>query len=139
MRALPIKGAFQERQYIMVKVKPFTRKAAVTVPSLSVAKMIEGDSLFVRMEGEIFDKPDLDKNGKQKIDPDTDQPIFLHIARVTNLVTGELCEIVLGHIVVRAMRDYQEMNGSYIGKKFEMMKGAKKGRTNMWSVFELGD
>lgn len=115
----------------------FKRKGAVTVPSLSVANMVEGDSLFIRIEGEIFDKPDLDKNGKQKVDADTDQPIFLHIARVTNMVTGELAEIVFGHIVVRALNDYKEAHGTYVGKSFEMLKGAKKGRTIMWSVFEI--
>jgi len=113
----------------------FIRKGAVTVPSLSVAKMVEGDSVYVRFESPIFDKADVDqKSKKQKIDPDSGEAVFLHIVRCTNLLTGELCELVLGHIVYRALHEYE---GGYVGKCFELLKGEKKGRTNMWSVFEI--
>jgi hypothetical protein len=114
----------------------FKRAKAITAQSLSVAKMVAGDSIFVRMEEKILTKPDRDKKGNQKLDPDTEEPINLHIARVTNLHTGELCELVLGHIVMRSLADNYP-DDTYVGKKFEMLKGEKKGRTNMWTVYEL--
>lgn len=138
----------QKRENIRAKAQPvqknentpvptFTRTKAITAQSLSVAKMVAGDSIFVRIEDVIQTKPDLDKKGNQKLDPDTEEPINLHIARVTNLMTGELCELVLGHIVMQSLVDYPD--ASYVGKKFEMLKGEKKGRTIMWTVYELAD
>ena len=112
----------------------FKRAKAITVPSLSIAKMAEGDSVYVRIESEIINKEDIDqKTKKVKIDTETGEAQVLHIARVINLLTGELCDMVLGFVAYRALYEY----GDYVGKSFEFLKGEKKGRTNMWSVFEL--
>ena len=117
----------------------FKRTAAVSVASISLAKMEQGDSFFFQPISAIYDKADTDKKGVQKIDPDSNEPQFLHILRVVDLTTGEIGEIVLGHIINKDLRAIVNDDGepAYIAQKYEMLKGEKKGRTNMWSLFTV--
>lgn len=117
----------------------FKRTAAVSVASISLAKMEQGDSFFFQPIAPIYDKADTDKKGVQKVDPDTNEPQFLHILRVIDLTTGVIGEIVLGHIINKDLNAIKNDEGepAYIGQKYEMLKGEKKGRTNMWSLFTV--
>lgn len=114
-------------------------KAAISVPSISLKDLPEGESFYFKALQSIEDKPDMDKQGKQKIDPDNGAPQFLHILRVVDLTTGQLGEIVLGHIVNKDLRNIEANGDSYIDRCYMITKGEKKGRTVMWTVFEIED
>lgn len=112
----------------------FKRGEVVTVPTLSIKALKEGDSLFVKIMGEIKSKemtkadgsPDTDENGKVKI---------LHHVIVTDLNTGELGEMVLPFMVKQAFDEMIEAGTKLEGLSFELLKGKKKNRTNEWTVY----
>lgn len=112
----------------------FKRGEAVTVPTLSIKAIKEGDSLFIKIMGEMKSKemtkadgsPDTDENGKVKI---------LNSVLVTDLNTGELGEMVLPFMVKQAFDDMLKEGKEVIGSSFELLKGKKKNRTNEWTVY----
>ena len=112
----------------------FKRGKALVVPSLSVAEMEKGDSLFVKFVTEPITKPQTTSKGEQKID-DEGNPLTITTAQVIDLKTGALGNLVLSYMVCQGIATL----GSIAGKSFELVKGAKKGRTIMWEVYELLD
>ena len=112
----------------------FKRGEAVTVPTLSIKALKEGDSLFIKVMKFNAPKemtktdgtPDTDENGKVKI---------LHSALVTNLETKELGELVMPFMVKQAFDDMAKEGKDVIGQSFELLKGKKKNRTNEWTVY----
>lgn len=114
--------------------KEFKRGEAITVPALSIKALKEGDSLFIKVMGEMKSKemtksdgsPDTDENGKVKI---------LNHVLVTDLSTGELGEMVLPFMVKQAFDDMLADGKTVQGASFELLKGKKKNRTNEWTVY----
>lgn len=111
-----------------------TRKAALVLPTYSLKKVKTGDSLAVRIDSEISNKPDFDqKTGQQKNDK-RGEPAFLHIVQVTDLDSGERGEMVLPFIMHKAL----ESAGALTGRCFEMVKGEEKtGSATAWEVYEI--
>ena len=113
-----------------------TRKAALVLPSLSIKNMIPGDALFIKVMALIVTKEQTDDDGKPKTE--NGKPLLLHTVHVTNLQTGELCDMVLPFIVHKALLNAENDSvNSYLGKSFELVKGEKKNRTNEWQVYEI--
>jgi hypothetical protein len=70
-------------------------------------------------------------NGEQKT---------ISFVQVTDLITGERGEMVLPFMIHKALDNMDVQHGvagSYVGKSFELIKGAKKGRTNEWTTYEI--
>jgi hypothetical protein len=113
--------------------KTFKRGKALVLPSYSLKKVKEGDSLFLRIENEMQTKPMFNnKTGEQ--DKDDDGKLKnITVVKVTDLNTGEQGEMVCPFMIHKTL----ESVGDYVGKEFEMVKGAKKGRTDEWAVYEL--
>lgn len=114
----------------------FTRKAALALPSLSIKDIKQGDSLFVKIEGEITSKAQLNKKGEPDIDDNGEQKIIHHVM-ATDLTTGQQGEMVLPYIIKKAFDAVIASDGSIAGKMFELVKGRKVNRTNEWSVYEI--
>jgi len=115
----------------------FKRGKALVLPSLSIAKMETGESLFVRFDTQPVTKPQTilsgaDK-GKPKKDPDTGEDLTITTAQVCDLTTGAIGEMVLTYMMCKGLAPL----GDLTGKKFEFVKGKKKNRTNEWEVYEL--
>lgn len=102
--------------------------ARVTVPTIS---MKESKEYFFRFEAPIIGKPDREH---------PDRPI--HIARVIDLETGELGEIVLGKVLHETMLE-KYPDAGYVGKSFRIMKtgsgkkGAGASEYNLFYVDEI--
>lgn len=107
------------------------RGKALVLPSYSLKKIQEGQSIFIRIDSEMVTKPMLDKKGAPEMDGDV--PKNITVMKVTDLDTGEQGEMVCPYLVHKALQEC----GEYVGKQFEMVKGAKKGRTNEWATYEL--
>lgn len=107
------------------------RGKALVLPSYSLKKIKEGQSIFIKIDSEMVTKPMLDKKGAPEMDGDTAKTIT--IMKVTDLDTGEPGEMVCPFMVHKALLE----SGEYVGKSFEMVKGAVKGRTNEWATYEL--
>ena len=119
-----------EKSELSFKAK---RKTALVLSSLSIKNMLPGDSLFVKIAGQISTKEQTDDDGKPKTE--NGKPLLLHTVHVVELTSGELMEMVLPFIVHKALAAIPERD--YEGKCFELVKGAKKNRTNEWQVFEI--
>lgn len=111
--------------------KAHKRGKALVLPSYSLKKIAEGDSIFIRIDSEMVVKAQMGKDGKQEMDGD--QPKTITVMKVTDLDSGEQGEMVCPYMVHKALTEA----GEYVGKSFEMVKGAKKGRTNEWATYEL--
>jgi len=109
-----------------------TRRQAILLPSYSLKAVKEGDSIFVRIDGEIEEKPNLDDEGTQKVE--NGKPLVMHLVRVTDLDSGQMGEMVLPYLILKALKSVE---GGYKGKSFEFIKGAKRNRTNEWTSYEL--
>ncbi|MHB1222396.1 MAG: hypothetical protein ACYC0J_10410, partial [Gammaproteobacteria bacterium] len=121
-----------EVETVTTKTEKRTRKAAILLPTYSLKSIAEGDSIFIRIDSEIEEKPNMEDDGKQKMD--NGKPMFLYIVRVTDLDSGQVGEMVLPYLILKALKSVQ---GGFKGKSFEFIKGAKKGRTNEWTSYEL--
>lgn len=111
----------------------FQRGAALVVPSLSIADMSEGDSLFVEFVSEPRTKAQTTSKGEPKLDPETGEALTITTAQVVDLTTGAIGDLVLGYMVCKGLAGQGELHG----KRFEFVKGKKKGRTVMWEVYSL--
>lgn len=110
----------------------FKRGEVLVLPSITLAKMKTGESRFFESKGDIKTVEDVDpKTEKPKIDPETEKPMMINTLHVIDLETGEEGEIVLGFMVVKALKNVESLAGT----KFEMVKGEKKGRTFLWTVY----
>lgn len=117
----------------MVDGGQFKRARAVVVPTLSIASMEEGDSLFVEFQAEPVTKVVTNTKGEAKKDPDTGEDLKITTAQVVDLTTGAIGELVLAYMVCKGLATCGELTG----KRFELVKGKKKGRTVLWEVYEL--
>lgn len=106
----------------------------VVVPTISLAKMKEGDAFYFRAETEVKQKQAMDeKTGEAKVDDDG-KPVMLHVLQVTNLETGEYGEIVAGIIAAHGLQECAPITG----RLFAMQKGVEtKGKATKWSVVEM--
>jgi hypothetical protein len=116
----------------------FARKRALVLPTLSIKGLGIGESIFVRFDTAPFTKVQLAKDGTPKLDPDTQQPLSITTAQVTNIENGALGEIVLPFMVMKGLAQVGTPE-TLVGKRFEFVKGAKVNRTTLWEVWELGD
>lgn len=114
--------------------KQFTRKAALVLPTYSTKDLPVGKSVYLRVDGEILTKLDIDqKTGEQKLDKNG-KPAEMHICPVTDLNSGEYGELVLSVVVYNAFRLYPELKG----RAFEMKKLAEiSGKATKWEIFEI--
>lgn len=115
----------------------FTVKRKVTVPTM---KIKENDEIFVRILGKIEEKPSLDKNGAQKVDPETGVLQTINVARVEDLTNKEISEIVLGLVPAKNLRAAYP-DHAYEGLCFRLLKkAAKEGkRAKEWEIDEIED
>lgn len=114
----------------------FKRGRALVVPSLSIAKMEEGDSLFVKFETVPVTKNQTTAKGEVKLDPESGEPLTITTAQVIDLQTGALGDLVLSYMVCKGLAMVGDA-GDLVGRKFELVKGKKKNRTTMWEVYEI--
>ena len=119
------------------KKKPeFVRGCALALPSYSIKDKKMGESFFIEVLTEMSSKQQLKKDGT----PDTDEEgneKWIHHATVIDYVTGEQGEMVLPYIIKRAFDAVVARDKSLAGHSFEIAKGAKKNRTNEWTVYEI--
>lgn len=114
------------------------RAQAVVLPSFSIKKVKEGDSLFLRVDWPTYiTKVQTGKDGKPEIDKDTGEEKVLHLIAVTDIDTGEQGEMVLPYLVRKGLDAVFAVSGDLTGKEFEFVKGAKKNRTDEWTVYPL--
>lgn len=114
-------------------IKGFSRSKAVLLPVISLKEVQEGDSRFFNMMDELEIIEDADpKTGEPKRDKDGDI-IKIGQCKVTDLETGEIGVIIVGFMIQKAFNAMDSIKG----KNFELLRGEKKGRTVMWTVYEL--
>lgn len=112
----------------------FVRKKSILLPTISLKKMKEGDSRFFEALAEIKIEKDVDpKTNKVRLDTDTQEEMLIKTLHVVDLETGEEGNIVVGFLVVKALDTIKSLKGY----KFEMLKGGKSNRTQLWTVYEL--
>lgn len=114
----------------------FTRGKALVVPSLSIAKMARGDSLFVEFVTAPVTKMQTTSKGETKKDPETGEPLTITTAQVIDKETGAIGDLVLSYMVMKGLSTVGDPD-ELVGRSFELVKGEKKGRTIMWEVYEL--
>lgn len=118
-------------------VSEFKRGKALVVPTLSIAEMKEGESIFIKFAGEPVTKTQTISSGadkgQPKRDPETGEELKITSAHVIDLTTGAIGDLVLGFMVCKALSQYPELTG----RSFEFVKGKKKNKTVMWEVYEL--
>ena len=107
------------------------RASALTLQTLSIKDIEEGQSIFVRLDSEIATKEQTDDDGKVKMEKG--KPLVMHTVNATDIETGEVGSMVLPFIVHKSLVEF----GDYVGKEFEFKKGAKRNRTNEWCVWVL--
>ena len=105
------------------------RKSIILRPTISLKGMKEGDSRFFTLDGPV------ETRMSQETDPKTGETVEkeIRIAPVTDLETGEVGEIVVPFMVDKALAEAEAGPGF----RFEMVRGATKNRTVMWTVYEL--
>jgi hypothetical protein len=116
----------------------FVRKEALLLPSYSIKDIAEGASIYVKIDKAMETKLMFDKAGKPEMDNGEQKTISF--VQVTDLTTGERGEMVLPFMIHKALDNMDAQHGvagSYVGKCFELIKGAKKGRTNEWTTYEI--
>lgn len=116
-----------------IKPQEFKRGKALVVPSLSIKTMEKGDSLYVKFVSEPVTKKQTTTRGETKKDPETSEDLTITTAQVIDLSTGAIGDLVLSYMVCKGLAPLGEISG----KSFELVKGAKNGRTIMWEVYEL--
>lgn len=115
-----------------MKTSTFIRKQALILATISLAKMEEGSSRFFEAKGEIVTEEQRDpKTNVVKMEDDGKTPLMISTLHVVDLESGEEGEIVIGFLVVKALEKLDNTEGV----KFEMVKGVKKGRTVLWTVY----
>ena len=103
-------------------------KQRLVVPTISIAEMNQGDSLYIRAESDII---------KTKTEnPKPGESDELHVLQVTNLETGEFGQIVLPHVMLRGFVQASQ-DEPLKGRLFAAQKGEKRGRTNLWNLVEM--
>lgn len=115
----------------------FKRSAPLALPSYSIKDKKQDEPFFIRVDGPIIDKQQFKKDG---VTPDTDEEgkeKWIHSCMVTDLVTGEMGDMVLPFIVKKAFDEYVKHHGKIEGGTFEVCKGKLKNRTNEWSVYSI--
>lgn len=109
----------------------------LVLPTLSIAKMKEGDELFIKITSEIRKVEQIDpKTEGVKVDK-AGTPILLPLVNAINLQNGETGQMVLPAIVYRAMA----AEGIITGRMFALKKGNSlgAGKANLWDVVEISD
>lgn len=107
----------------------YERKRAVTLP---VFKVEEEKSLYLHVNAAMYiGKEQKAQPGKKQMEPATIMP-------VTNIETGEQGQIIV-NAALKSILDESYPNASYVDKKFEVIKHAKKDgkRYHTFSVFEI--
>lgn len=123
------------------KAPAYTRKTALTVPTLSTRGLKAGDSIFVQIVADFEKKVETNRDGTTKL-KDDGSASELNIARVINLRTAEELQLVVPAIPYRAFVEFAggEVNiNNLVGKSFELCRGESlgTGKANLWSVYEL--
>jgi len=116
----------------------YKRTRALVLPTLSIKGLGVGDSIYVRFDSAPVTKVQTGKGGAPKLDPDTQEPLTITTAQVTNIDNGAIGEIVLPFMVLKGLAQVGAPE-QLVGKKFEFVKGAKVNRTTLWEVWELGE
>lgn len=114
-------------------VTKFKMGARIVVPSISLKKLKEGDTIYFRAESECEERPATDETtGEPKIE--NGKPVTLHVLTVTMLQTGEYGQIVVGAIPARGFIE----NAPVKGRLFAMQKGeSTSGKATKWNVVEM--
>ena len=115
----------------------YKRTRALVLPTLSIKGLGVGDSIYVRFDSAPVTKVQTGKGGAPKLDPDTQDPLTITTAQVTNIDNGAIGEIVLPFMVMKGLAQVGAPE-QLISKRFEFVKGAKVNRTTLWEVWELG-
>ena len=108
----------------------------LVLPTLSIAKMKEGDELFIKLTSEIRRVEQNDDDGGVKVDK-KGAPVLLPIVNAINMQNGESGQMVLPAIVYRAMA----AEGEITGRMFALKKGNSlgAGKANLWDVVEIAE
>lgn len=106
----------------------FKRGKALLLPTISIKNMKAGDTLFVECLGDFTVKPDTDDQGEPRME--NGKPVELHLLPIIDLSTGNEGEIVVPFMMRKGLPE-----SGLKGQKFEMIKGEKKNRTQMWTVY----
>ncbi len=118
-----------------IEGKKFKRREALSVQSYSIKNKKEGHPFFIRVDSNIETKIMLKKDGTDDTDEDGKVKMLSHVI-VTDLETGEQGDMVLPYLVKKAF-DTFIVDNELKGACFELVKGAKKNRTNEWNVYTI--
>jgi hypothetical protein len=117
-----------ERALAAIKIGgvDFKPTARVTIPTLS-HKYPEVMDVAVMFEGPFLADISKDDEGRDKV---------VHVARVVDLTTGQVCRYVGGAIVVREL---EGLEGGYVGRSFAIrkMKKPEGKRYNQVEILEI--
>lgn len=118
----------------------YTRKAAVTVPTL---KVLDDNTIYIHVRGPFEQKIGQDKvtvkdaiTGQERIEY---VEKTLEILPITNLNTGEMMQLVGNAVLVKELMSYKGGNQAYVGLAFEITKRkAKEGkRAKLFEIYEI--
>jgi hypothetical protein len=110
----------------------FKIEKRIVVPTMKVEL---NTAIFVRFEQPIEAR----KKMEEEKQPDGTMKAVektIEIARVTNLETGEICEIVAGTVLMSELAEAYEQGG-YVGKSFRILKKDVAGKR--YKAYELDE
>ncbi len=104
----------------------------------SIAKRIVVPTMKVEVDTPIFVRFEQAIEARKKIEEVEGKSVekMIEIARVTNLETGEICEIVAGTVLMSELAEAYAENG-YIGKCFRICKKNVAGKR--YKAYELDE
>ena len=116
------------------KESPYTRKAALVLPSYSLKNAKKGDVLHIQCISELYSKPDIDqKTGEQKKDKNG-KPAMMNLLQVRDIDTGEIGEMVVPIVIYKALDRLDKI----MARCFEMVKGtAEANKATKWELYEI--
>lgn len=119
--------------------KTETKAKANTVPKFKVKKLVtlplwkwkNDQTKYLRFDSAIFEGKELTvKEGRADEKP-------AHLANVTDLETGEQCQIIIGFVLESTMNDEYPDN-AYVGKTFAITQHRDSGKKyNTYSIAEI--
>ncbi len=114
-------------------------KAAVgTALKFKLARRIVVPTMKVELDTEIFIRFEQKIEARKKIEEENGQQVekTIEIARVTNLETGEICEIVAGTVLMSELSEAYPEHG-YVNKCFRILKKNVPGKR--YKAYELDE
>lgn len=137
----PETGSDENQTPETAPAKPrFQRLAVAALPTYSLENIKQGVPFYIKLQGEMFTREQLDKDDKPKLDPETKKPLMITTVPMVDLETGQEGTMVCPFIIKKAFDEIAaKHDGSVTGLCFEIIRGRKVNRTYEYAVYQIAD